>query len=338
MVPGFEADDVIGTVAKRFASADNQVIMVTPDKDYGQLIEDNILQLKPGKGAADDELFGPAEVCAKYGIQTPSQVIEMLTLCGDASDNVPGVKGVGEVGAAKLIGLYGSVKNIYANLDKLSERQRAMFREAEGHIALSHELVTIKTDVPVEVTAADLAFTGKYQPLAADLFGKYEFGSLRKYLSGHVGGNGAGQAPFGPEKRADGPQGASHSPAGGDKAGESSPKAIGCTIWPEGSVPGPGLERGAIALGWSNGDGLYLVRFTFAKKNNKFCAPARFLRPEDGSVETNVEKYMGNDDQYLWHLTGGSEASIILEAPDDREICISAMVVWDYREATFYNP
>ena len=186
MVPGFEADDVIGTVAKRFASADNQVIMVTPDKDYGQLVEDNILQLKPGKGAGEDELFGPAEVCAKYGIQTPAQVIEMLTLCGDASDNVPGVKGVGEVGAAKLIGQFGSVENIYANLDKLSERQQAMFREAEGHIALSHQLVTIKTDVPVEVTAADLAFTGKYQPLAADLFGKYEFGSLKKYIAGTV--------------------------------------------------------------------------------------------------------------------------------------------------------
>lgn len=186
MVPGFEADDVIGTVAKRFASADNQVIMVTPDKDYGQLVEDNILQLKPGKGAGEDELFGPAEVCAKYGIQTPAQVIEMLTLCGDASDNVPGVKGVGEVGAAKLISKYATVENIYAHLDELSARQQAMFREAEGHIALSHQLVTIKTDVPVEVTAADLAFTGKYQPLAADLFGKYEFGSLKKYIAGTV--------------------------------------------------------------------------------------------------------------------------------------------------------
>ncbi|MBP5549158.1 MAG: DNA polymerase I [Bacteroidales bacterium] len=186
MVPGFEADDVIGTVAKRFASADNQVIMVTPDKDYGQLVEDNILQLKPGKGAGEDELFGPAEVCAKYGIQTPAQVIEMLTLCGDSSDNVPGVKGVGEVGAAKLISKYATVENIYAHLDELSARQQAMFREAEGHIALSHQLVTIKTDVPVEVTAADLAFTGKYQPLAADLFGKYEFGSLKKYIAGTV--------------------------------------------------------------------------------------------------------------------------------------------------------
>lgn len=186
MVPGFEADDVIGTVAKRFASDSLQVFMVTPDKDYGQLVEDNILQLKPGKGTGEDELFGPAEVCAKYGIQTPAQVIEMLTLCGDASDNVPGVKGVGEVGAAKLIAKYGSVDGIYAHLDELSARQQEMFREAEGHIALSHQLVTIKTDVPVEVTAADLAFTGKYQPLAADLFGKYEFGSLKKYIAGTV--------------------------------------------------------------------------------------------------------------------------------------------------------
>lgn len=186
MVPGFEADDVIGTVAKRFASDSLQVFMVTPDKDYGQLVEDNILQLKPGKGTGEDELFGPAEVCAKYGIQTPAQVIEMLTLCGDASDNVPGVKGIGEVGAAKLIAKYGSVDGIYAHLDELSARQQEMFREAEGHIALSHQLVTIKTDVPVEVTAADLAFTGKYQPLAADLFGKYEFGSLKKYIAGTV--------------------------------------------------------------------------------------------------------------------------------------------------------
>ena len=186
MEMGYEADDVVGTVAKKFASDSLQVYMVTPDKDYGQLIEKNILQLKPGKGGGEDEVFGPAEVCAKYGISEPSQVIEMLTLCGDSSDNVPGVKGVGEVGAAKLIAKYGTVENIYAHLDELSARQQEMFREAEGHIALSHQLVTIKTDVPVEVTAADLAFTGKYQPLAADLFGEYEFGSLKKYIAGTV--------------------------------------------------------------------------------------------------------------------------------------------------------
>ncbi|MBQ9185203.1 MAG: DNA polymerase I [Bacteroidales bacterium] len=188
MVPGFEADDVIGTVAKRFAGPGTQVIMVTPDKDYGQLIEENILQLKPGKGAAEDELFGPTEVCEKYKISSPSQVIEMLTLCGDASDNVPGVKGVGEVGAAKLISKYGSVKNIYAHLEELPERQQAMFREAEGHIELSHELVTIKTDVPVEVSLEELDRRGVYSPLIADLFEKYEFGSLRKHIADQIGG------------------------------------------------------------------------------------------------------------------------------------------------------
>ena len=187
MIPGFEADDVIGSVAKRFRSSDVQVVMVTPDKDYGQLIEDNILQLKPGKGAAEDELFGPAEVCAKYGIDTPSQVIEMLTLCGDASDNVPGVRGVGEVGAAKLIAKYGSVEGIYAHLNELSERQQEMFREAQPHIGLSHELVTIKTDVPVDVSLDDMKFRGRYFPLIADLFEKYEFGSLRKHISGRIG-------------------------------------------------------------------------------------------------------------------------------------------------------
>ncbi|MBQ8462097.1 MAG: DNA polymerase I [Bacteroidales bacterium] len=255
MVPGFEADDVIGTVAKRFASADNQVIMVTPDKDYGQLVEDNILQLKPGKGTGEDELFGPAEVCAKYGIQTPAQVIEMLTLCGDASDNVPGVKGVGEVGAAKLIGQFGSVENIYANLDKLSERQQAMFREAEGHIALSHQLVTIKTDVPVEVTAADLAFTGKYQPLAADLFGKYEFGSLKKYISGTV------------------------------EAEPSERQSLEYDI-----VPSKGFKHlTAIGLGWSHGgDGLLLRAAAVKDGSVEVCdgdVPAQFL------ADPKVAKY-----------------------------------------------
>lgn len=255
MVPGFEADDVIGTVAKRFASAGNQVIMVTPDKDYGQLVEDNILQLKPGKGTGEDELFGPAEVCAKYGIQTPAQVIEMLTLCGDASDNVPGVKGVGEVGAAKLIGQFGSVENIYANLDKLSERQQAMFREAEGHIALSHQLVTIKTDVPVEVTAADLAFTGKYQPLAADLFGKYEFGSLKKYIAGTV------------------------------EAEPSERQSLEYDI-----VPSKGFKHlTAIGLGWSHGgDGLLLRAAAVVNGSVKVCdgdVPAQLL------ADPKVAKY-----------------------------------------------
>ncbi len=93
MIPGFEADDVIGSMALRSAGEGFDVYMVTPDKDYGQLVRPHVYQLRPGKGGGDDELLDAAAVCAKYGIQSTSQVIDMLTICGDASDNVPGVKG-----------------------------------------------------------------------------------------------------------------------------------------------------------------------------------------------------------------------------------------------------
>ena len=186
MLPGFEADDVVGTVAKKLAGPGTEVYMVTPDKDYGQLVAEHIFQVKPGKAGGPDEVYGPAEVCAKYGISRPEQVIEMLTLCGDSADNVPGVKGVGEVGAAKLIAKYGSVKEVYEHLGELSERQQAMFEDARGHIALSHELVTIKTDVPIEASLDEMAVAEKYSPAVADLFAKYEFNSLKKFLSGRV--------------------------------------------------------------------------------------------------------------------------------------------------------
>ena len=186
MLPGFEADDVVGTVAKKLAGPGTEVYMVTPDKDYGQLVAEHIFQVKPGKAGGPDEVYGPAEVCAKYGISRPEQVIEMLTLCGDSADNVPGVKGVGEVGAAKLIAKYGSVKEVYEHLGELSERQQAMFEDARGHIALSHELVTIKTDVPIEVSLDEMAVAEKYSPAVSDLFAKYEFNSLKKFLSGRV--------------------------------------------------------------------------------------------------------------------------------------------------------
>ena len=185
MLPGYEADDVIGTVAKRYGAPGTDVYMVTPDKDYGQLIDDHIIQVKPGKAGGEDEQVDKAAICEKYGIADPSQVIEMLTLCGDTADNVPGVKGVGEVGAGKLIAKYGTVENIYAHLEELSPRQQAMFAEARDHIALSHELVTIKTDVPVDIPLADMAVNDAYRPEVADLFEKYEFQSLRKYI-GHV--------------------------------------------------------------------------------------------------------------------------------------------------------
>lgn len=186
MVKGFEADDVIGTIAKKSAREGFEVFMVTPDKDYGQLIEENIFQYKPGKGGAENEILGVPEICARYGISSPLQVIDMLTICGDTADNVPGVKGVGEVGAAKLIEKYGSVENIYDHLDELSERQRAQFLEAQPHIALSKRLVTIRTDVPTDTDAEAMKLNMSFNPKIADLFEKYGFYSLKRHIA-HIG-------------------------------------------------------------------------------------------------------------------------------------------------------
>lgn len=183
MVKGYEADDVIGTVAKKEEQEGFKVYMVTPDKDYGQLITENILQFKPGKAGNDNEIIGTEAVCSKYGISNPRQVIDMLTICGDTSDNVPGVKGVGEKGAGKLIAKYGSVKNIYDHLDDLTPKQREAFESARDHIRLSQELVTIRTDVPIGINADEMAVDMEYDPNIVGLFDKYEFGSLKKYIS-----------------------------------------------------------------------------------------------------------------------------------------------------------
>ena len=182
MVPGFEADDVLGSAATQFASDTLDVYMVTPDKDYGQLIGPHAFQLKPGKGGADSELVDTAALCEKWGISSPAQVVDMLALCGDAADNVPGVKGVGEVGAAKLITKYGTLENIYAHLAELSPKQQEMFREAQPHMALSKTLVTIKTDMQLPVTLDKMRYTGEFTPRLAELFSLYEFNSLKKYL------------------------------------------------------------------------------------------------------------------------------------------------------------
>jgi DNA polymerase-1 len=182
-IPGYEADDVLGSIATQFASEQLDVYMVTPDKDYGQLIGEHAFQLKPGKSGAEAELVDSKVLCEKWGIASPSQVIDMLALCGDSADNVPGVKGVGEVGAAKLIAKYGSMENIYAHLGELSPRQQEQFREAEPHMALSKTLVTIKTDMLLPVTLEDMRYTGVFAPRLRELFQEYEFNSLRKYLS-----------------------------------------------------------------------------------------------------------------------------------------------------------
>ena len=182
MVPGYEADDVIGTAAKRFASDGLDVFMVTPDKDYGQLVGPHIWQYRPGKSGSDNEVLGEAEVCAKWKISSASQVIDMLTLCGDSSDNVPGVQGVGPVGAAKLLSQYSSVDGIYEHLDELTPRQQQLFRAAGDHMALSRELVTIRTDVPLELGVDDMKLGNVRTAELEALMDEYEFPSLKRIL------------------------------------------------------------------------------------------------------------------------------------------------------------
>ena len=181
MVPGFEADDVLGSMAKRSAREGFDVFMVTPDKDYGQLLEDHIFQVKPGKKGGDDELFDIPRLCEKYGISRPDQIIDMLAICGDASDNVPGVKGVGEVGASKLLQKYDTLEGIYAHLGELTARQQDLLRAAEDHIQLSKILVTIKTDISLETTSDEMALRPASQEIVG-LFNYYGFNSLKKYL------------------------------------------------------------------------------------------------------------------------------------------------------------
>ena len=192
MIKGFEADDVIGSMALRSAREGMDVYMVTPDKDYGQLIAEHIYQYKPGKAGGDDEVIDRTAICQKWGILDPVQIIDMLAICGDSADNVPGVKGVGEVGAGKLVSKYGSIENIYAHLDELTPRLQAQFEEARGHIGLSKELVTIKTDIPLETTADDMRMDMNFSPEIADLFEKYEFNSLKRFIT-HVGPSAASQ-------------------------------------------------------------------------------------------------------------------------------------------------
>ena len=246
MVPGFEADDVIGSMAKRSQGEGFDVYMVTPDKDYGQLIDTHIWQYKPGKAGGDKEILGIPEVCAKYGIQTPVQVIELLTLCGDASDNVPGVKGVGEVGASKLIGAYGTVENIYAHLDELTPRQRQLFEEARPHIRLSHDLVTIKTDIELDTTAEDMRLDTRYDPHIVELFDHYEFTSLNRFIAHIARPEAPAEAPVAVEVRQSGPDALA---AAARKTGKLGLQLRDSTLWlsADGNVC-PTTARQAAAL------------------------------------------------------------------------------------------
>lgn len=155
-IPGYEADDVIGTLATRAAAEGYTVYMMTPDKDYGQLVTGSIFQYRPALKGQGFEIRGPQQVCERYGISRPAQVIDLLALEGDASDNIPGCPGVGEKTAAKLIGEFGSVEGLLGNTDRLSGKLKERVEENREQILLSKDLATIRTALDIDLKIADL--------------------------------------------------------------------------------------------------------------------------------------------------------------------------------------
>ena len=182
-IEGVEADDVIGSMAKQWSSESSKVYMVTPDKDYGQVVDDNIFQYKFSKGNSGEvEIIGKKELCSLYGICDPMSVIDILTIWGDASDNIPGVKGIGEVGAKKLIGEYQTLDNLLNHLKDLPAKQQEKIEAAREHLNMSRFLVTIKTDIDLPLSLDDIKISPANKEQVDAVFGKYEFSSLKKMI------------------------------------------------------------------------------------------------------------------------------------------------------------
>ena len=183
-VDGYEADDVIGTVATKAGADGIETYMLTPDKDYGQLIKPNVFMYRPRHGGGYD-IIGEKEVEAKYGIPTPAQVIDLLALMGDSADNFPGCPGVGEKTAVKLINQFGSVSNLLANTTQLKGKMKEKVEGAVDDIKMSYFLATIKTDVPMgDLTLDQLKVEDPDTEKLDKIFNELEFKTLKdKFLN-----------------------------------------------------------------------------------------------------------------------------------------------------------
>lgn len=183
-LPGFEADDIIGTLAVQAEKQGFQTWMVTPDKDYDQLVTDNIFLLKPGRKGGEHEIHGVREVLEKWGIERVDQVIDILGLMGDSSDNIPGVPGIGPKTAQKLIATYGTIENLLAHSDDLKGKQKEKIQENAELAKLSKKLVTIHTNVPHEFDLESFKRRDYNEKELKQLFMDVEFESLGKRLFG----------------------------------------------------------------------------------------------------------------------------------------------------------
>ena len=182
-VAGYEADDVIGTLATHLSEAhpELEVLMVTPDKDYGQLVTKRVHMLAPGASGSFDDL-GPREVAAKHDLTDETQVRDFLALMGDASDNVPGVPGIGKKRAADLLRAYGSIEGIYDHIDELKGKMKENLLEHREQLEASRHLVTIVTDVPIEVSLEEMTRGTQDLQRLVDLYDELDFRSKKKAL------------------------------------------------------------------------------------------------------------------------------------------------------------
>ena len=181
---GYEADDVIGALAKQAEKAGYEVFMVTPDKDYGQLVSENIKIYKPGYQGGTVEIMGPEEVCKKWDIANVSQVIDILGLMGDAVDNIPGIKGVGEKTAAKLLKEYHSLENILDNAENIKGSIGEKIRNGKEDAIMSKKLATIILDVPVEFHEEDFGLKEWNREALIEVFTELEFKTMGQRILG----------------------------------------------------------------------------------------------------------------------------------------------------------
>jgi DNA polymerase-1 len=190
-IDGYEADDLIGTLAKRAEKEGFETYMVTPDKDFAQLLSERTFMWKPGKKGAEHEVIGVAQLPEIWGVKDPHQIIDLLGLMGDSVDNIPGVPGIGPKTAQKLIAEYGSVEELLRNLAALKGKQKENLETYAAQALLSKDLATIITDAPLDVSWEDLAISPRDDEAVRELFTEFEFRSLTKRLFGSGGGEAA---------------------------------------------------------------------------------------------------------------------------------------------------
>ena len=192
--PGFEADDVIGALSKKATEKGFVTYMMTPDKDYAQLVNDSVFMYKPSRGGAGAEIWGVNEIRREFGVERPMQVIDILALMGDTADNIPGAPGIGPKGAMKLIAEFGSVEELFKNTDKLKGKQKEIIENSKEQIILAKKLVTIELNVPVELKEDELIMEVPDKEELKKLFEELEFKTIASKILSEID-NYASSAP-----------------------------------------------------------------------------------------------------------------------------------------------